>query len=252
MPEPLPTSFPFVPSIIFTDIDDTLTWKGKLPPETFQALNLLKERDIPVIPVTGASCGWCDCIARTWPIDTIIGENGALVISTQEKHSVDFVHPNVARKEYLEKLEALSAQVLSEVPGAKHTHDTQYRITDIAFDIGQDQVLPEEQIRKIVTICEEHGATARVSSIHINVWFGGHTKASTSLSVLEKSGVASSKAMFIGDSPNDEDMFCRLDQTVGVANIKPFLEQLKCKPAYITTKSGGMGFAEFARAILAY
>ena len=80
-PQPIPKIFPQKTKILFTDVDDTLTWKGRLPHETFTALVKLQEAGIKVIPVTGASAGWCDCMIRTWPIDSIIGENGAFVMS---------------------------------------------------------------------------------------------------------------------------------------------------------------------------
>ena len=31
-----------------------------------------------MIPVTGRPAGWCDHIARMWPVDAVVGENGAL------------------------------------------------------------------------------------------------------------------------------------------------------------------------------
>ncbi len=62
---------------ILCDIDDTLTVEGTLPAETFTMLHRLKESRFCVIPVTGRAAGWCDHIARFWPVDGIVGENGA-------------------------------------------------------------------------------------------------------------------------------------------------------------------------------
>ena len=77
---PLPAVFPFRPGVIFSDVDETLTWEGRLPPEAFNALVKLQAAGYQVIPVTGACAGWCDCMIRTWPIDSIIGENGSFSI----------------------------------------------------------------------------------------------------------------------------------------------------------------------------
>ncbi|MBW2589402.1 MAG: HAD hydrolase family protein, partial [Deltaproteobacteria bacterium] len=62
---------------VLTDIDDTLTIKGRLPSFAFAGMENLQKRGIQVIPITGRPAGWCDHIARMWPVDGIVGENGA-------------------------------------------------------------------------------------------------------------------------------------------------------------------------------
>jgi HAD superfamily hydrolase (TIGR01484 family) len=62
---------------ILTDIDDTLTHNGRLPADVFVAMERLKEAEIRTIPITGRPAGWCDHIARMWPVDGLVGENGA-------------------------------------------------------------------------------------------------------------------------------------------------------------------------------
>ena len=54
---------------ILTDIDDTLTENGRLPAKSYQALERLKQAGLKVIPITGRPAGWCDQIARMWPVD---------------------------------------------------------------------------------------------------------------------------------------------------------------------------------------
>jgi hypothetical protein len=56
-PDPLPRVFSGRPKILFTDVDETLTWQGRLPEETFSALAKLRQAGIRVVPVTGASAG---------------------------------------------------------------------------------------------------------------------------------------------------------------------------------------------------
>jgi hypothetical protein len=63
---------------VLMDIDDTLTTAGKLPAAAYAALWRLHEVGLKVIPVTGRPAGWCDLIAREWPVDGVVGENGAL------------------------------------------------------------------------------------------------------------------------------------------------------------------------------
>lgn len=249
-PQILPRAFAGRPRIIFTDIDDTLTLNGKLPVETFSALQQLKDAGIPVVPVTGACSAWCDCIVRTWPVDTIIGENGAIIIENKDRHQLQYIAESDLRDEYKKRLLRLIPRVLSEVPRARLSHDSLYRLTDIAFDIGQDQQLSAEEAAEIVAICKGEGATTRMSSIHINVWFGDYNKASTAKEYLRRLALTNEDALFTGDSPNDEDMFAIIENSVGVANISPFLDTLVHLPRYITAKPGGLGFAEVAEAVL--
>ena len=63
---------------VFCDIDDTLTWEGRLVPEAFAALARLQSCGLRVIPITGRPAGWVDHIARMWPVDGVVGENGGL------------------------------------------------------------------------------------------------------------------------------------------------------------------------------
>src|SRR5689334_9171831 len=59
------------------DIDETLTTEGRLTAEAYAAMERLKRAGRIVVPVTGRAAGWCDHIARMWPVDAVIGENGA-------------------------------------------------------------------------------------------------------------------------------------------------------------------------------
>ena len=63
--------------ILLTDIDDTITSDGQLEAEAYGALHRLNAAGIAVIPVTGRPAGWCDHIARMWPVAGVVGENGA-------------------------------------------------------------------------------------------------------------------------------------------------------------------------------
>jgi hydroxymethylpyrimidine pyrophosphatase-like HAD family hydrolase len=99
------------------------------------------------------------------------------------------------------------------------------------------------------------GAQAKVSSIHVNGWFGNYDKLSMTqtlfrrecgLNLLEQLGTT----LFIGDSPNDEPMFEFFDLSVGVANIQSQLHRLKHPPKFVTPSKGGKGFVDMAQYIL--
>ena len=251
-PEPLPKIFPGQPKIVFTDVDETLTWQGRLPEETFSALAKLQRAGIKVVPVTGASAGWCDCMIRTWPIDSIIGENGAFYIdrSSDGRLSYVFAQQESERAINCQRLHRLKEEVINKFPFAYQTADQAFRKTDIAFDINQDRKIDREDAFTIAQHCRDAGMIAKVSSIHINVWCGDYNKASTANLWMVAQGIDRGEAIFSGDSPNDDSMFSNFQQTVGVANIMPFIEELESPPMYVTHQSGGYGFAELAAALL--
>ncbi len=62
---------------VLFDIDDTLTSEGRLTAEAYGALERLHEAGLLTVPVTGRPAGWCDHIARMWPVDAVVGENGS-------------------------------------------------------------------------------------------------------------------------------------------------------------------------------
>jgi len=110
-------------------------------------------------------------------------------------------------------------------------------------------------VEKICGIFKNHGATCKVSSVHVNGWFGDYNKLSmTKLFVLERWGLRlddqKDRYLFCGDSPNDEPMFVYFPKTVGVRNILNFAERMKHLPAFIANREGGEGFAEVVETIL--
>ena len=117
------------------------------------------------------------------------------------------------------------------------------------------QPLPTEAVDRIVAVMRAAGATAKVSSIHVNGWFGDWDKlAMTRRLFAEAYGMELDRqretAAFIGDSPNDAPMFGFFPNAVAVANIRPFLDRIEAKPAYVTEAAGGAGFVEFADMLL--
>lgn len=256
-PGPLPGSLPGQIRYLFTDVDDTLTWNGQLPPETFLALQQLRDAGIEVIPVTGACFAWCDCMLRTWPIRSIIGENGAFWMIQDEQRQV-VTHYRIEEQQRLaqhQQLQAIAAEVVDAFPFARLTEDSRFRVTDIAFDIGQQHHNSPAEQQQLMDYLNRKGITARLSSIHINIWMGDYDKAGSSLAYLEQYASmnlddARQQVAFIGDSANDESMFRMFSHTAGVANIARFIPLLDPPPRYITEGNGGYGFAEFARVLL--
>ena len=234
---------------ILHDIDDTITNGGKLLPESYAALWKLSRAGFQVIPVTGRPAGWCDLILREWPAAAVVGENGAFVDYWEGEERKRFFHPSVPRERLDEKLREIEAACLREVPGCRVSKDQPYRVCDLAIDFNEDVHLGMEAALKIKAVCERFGAVAKVSSIHVNTWFGDYSKvemAELFLREILHEDHLEEKVVFFGDSPNDEPMFKRFPLSVGVANLTPFAGQIAHLPAYITEKEGGLGFAEAA------
>jgi HAD superfamily hydrolase (TIGR01484 family) len=245
--------------VVLTDIDDTLTTDGRLTSVAYGALEALHNAKIKIIPVTGRSAGWCDHIARMWPVDAVVGENGAFYFrydsATKIMHK-RFSQDEVERARDTEKLQALRATIESTISGCRAASDQDYRIADLAIDVAEDVApLPSKEIKHIVALAENAGATAKISSIHVNCWFGDHSKLSSSLQALEECfGIDQTQiqqqSLFVGDSPNDAQMFQYFKYSIGVANVRNTLEFLTEKPAYICKNSAGSGFVEVADRLL--
>ncbi|MBU8848405.1 MAG: HAD-IIB family hydrolase [Desulfobacterales bacterium] len=243
---------------LLTDIDDTITHKGRIPACAFQALEDLGKVGIKVVPITGRPAGWCDHIARMWPVDGVVGENGAFyfVYDIYEKKMMRrYFKTAQDREQDQKKLAAIKQKILSAIPGCVVSADQPYREADLAIDFAEDvHPLPQTDIDRIVDIFEQSGATAKISSIHVNGWFGAYDKLSmTKIMFREifKTDLDEIKenVIYVGDSPNDEPMFEYFPNSVGVANVLEFFDRLVFKPAWITKDEGGFGFTQLVKVL---
>lgn len=244
--------------IVLTDIDDTLTDEGRVKPETYTALWSLKQSGFTVIPVTGRPAGWCELIARQWPVDWVIGENGAFAFGLQNRGmSRLFYQAKMQQTVNKKKLQTLQKKILKSVPGCKVASDQFSRIFDLAIDFAEDvnPPLTQAKVMKIQSLFQNAGATAKVSSIHVNGWFGTHDKLKMCLKLLQKKySLAGPDALacsvFVGDSPNDEPMFRAFPNSVGVASVVEYKNIFKDLPKFICQQKGGAGFVEVAEVLL--
>jgi HAD superfamily hydrolase (TIGR01484 family) len=244
---------------VLTDIDDTLTVGGKLPAVVFSAMEALQRKGIRVVPITGRPAGWCDHIARMWPVDGLVGENGAFYFryDVEQRRMVRRYWKNAARRQKdRARLEKVKKHILAEVPGCRVSADQAYREADLAIDFCEDvPPLPRSAIDRIVELFEKAGARAKVSSIHVNGWFGDYDKLTMTRLLFEEvfaidSGILQQYGLFVGDSPNDCPMFAWFPHAVGVANILNFRDSLSSEPAWVTAAEGGYGFAEMVKILL--
>jgi HAD superfamily hydrolase (TIGR01484 family) len=245
--------------VILADIDDTITSEGSLTAAAYTALEKLHRAGFIVMPVTGRPAGWCDHIARMWPVDAVVGENGAFYFHYDcdaKKMHQHFWASASERRNNRERLAAIEREVLAEVEGSALASDQAYRVADLAIDFCEDvPALPESDIDRIVAVFERHGAVAKVSSIHVNGWYGDYDKLSMAkVALRDFFGLdwesARDAVIYVGDSPNDEPMFAAFPLSVGVANIHAFASRLKSNPAFVTAGHSGDGFVELAALLL--
>lgn len=224
-------------------------------PEAFAALARARDAGLAVIPVTGRPAGWVDHLARMWPVAGVVGENGGLWFWMEGgKLQRGFLQGPAERVANRARLDALAAEILAEVPGAALASDQPYRELDLAIDFCEDvPPLGDAEIDRIVASFQRHGATCKVSSIHVNGWYGDFDKIEGFRRFhRDRWGEELDPAAwaFFGDSANDEPMFRSFALSVGVANVSRFLPRLHHPPAWITRAPGGHGFVEGLEAII--
>lgn len=240
---------------VLTDMDETLTYRGRLAAATYNALERLQDDGIRVIPVTGAPAGWCDQMARMWPVDGVIGENGGLFFQrTADGHELGrhFWHAADERARVWERLQAIAGEVRAQVPEAVLASDQPFRQTSLAFA----QPAHAETRQALVEALREAGADVTVNNLWVLAWLGGYDKLSMSRRILadvhgldiDSHGEA---VLYCGDSTNDGPMFAFFRHTVGVSTVREYLPHLAKAPAWITRGPGGAGFVEAADRLLA-
>lgn len=237
---------------VLTDMDETLTWRGRLSAATYQALEQLQQAGIRVIPVTAAPAGWCDQMARMWPVDGVIGENGGFFFRREGAHGLvrRFWHGQYAGA-VMQQLRDKADIIGRRIASATLADDQPFRLASLAFSRSGDA----GQERDLAAAMREAGLDVTINNLWVLGWIGGYDKLTAARKMLEEDyGIDDQAAQqvlaYSGDSLNDAPMFAHYRHTVGVATIRDCLDQLPKAPVWITQGPGGDGFVEFARAVL--
>ena len=239
---------------VLTDMDETLTYQGRLAAETYGALQRLQQAGVKVIPVTAAPAGWCDQMARMWPVDGVIGENGGFFFRRdQDGHGIErtFWHPDQQRQAIADRLAEIGAQVRAAVPGAAFADDQLFRLTSLAF------VQPKELDTRdaIHSSLQNAGAVVAVNNLWLLGWLGNYDKLAMTRRVMAESYGIDIDAdrdgiLYVGDSANDAPMFDFFRHTVGVSTVLRYLSEIPTPPSWISEGPGGAGFVEAANAVI--
>lgn len=238
------------------DLDDTFLTHGVLTRAAYDALWDLHDAGVKLVVVTGRPSLWGQFVARQWPIDAATTENGAIAIVRDGKH-VERVDPcdREEREARRSKLVAVVKDMGARIPDLKLADDTSGRISDVAWDIGENVRVPPETVARAASIIAEHGARSSASSVHLHATFDGDDKATGTVRLLATRfgvdvGMARSRWAFAGDSGNDRACFAGFETTFGVANVRNHVGALSVPPRFVASSAMGDGFAEIARAIL--
>jgi HAD superfamily hydrolase (TIGR01484 family) len=242
---------------VLTDIDDTLTRDGVIEPAARGALQRLRATGLPALAITGRPMGWSEPFVRDGTLEAIVAENGAVALFREGPAlRIVYAQDDATRHANARRLRQVAQRVLNEVSGATLSRDSGGRVTDIAIDHSEFAHLDAAAIDRVLAIMRGEGMNATVSSIHINGWYGEHTKLSGARWIVQRLFGRDlerelDRWVYVGDSTNDQEMFAHFPFSVGVANLMRFAAQLSVWPAYLTTGERGAGFAEVADALIA-
>lgn len=239
------------------DLDDTVLTRGLLVRAAFEALWALHDAGLRLVAVTGRPSGWGEVIARQWPVDGVVTENGA-VFCVREGSGVRLIQTcnedeRRARRVRLAQIVSAAKEV---VPEARLADDVGARISDVTWDIGERVKMSVDRVDLVDRLAREKGARTTRSSVHLHATFDEDDKASGSVRFLAErfgvdAGTALARYAFVGDSGNDGACFSAFHTTFGVANVKRHTSRLSVTPRYVAAAEMGRGFAEVARALLA-
>ena len=134
-------------SLIISDVDDTITSKGRLLPEALSALYEAERKGYRTILLSGGSAGWCEVYLRQWPVYMVIAESGAVLLYKDEEGQIRYQQNPVITGEDLKKRDELLRMI-----GEEHLSSDQYaRLYDIAVDLSKVTGEELEDIKEMAT-----------------------------------------------------------------------------------------------------
>ncbi|GMV16295.1 MAG: HAD hydrolase family protein [Polyangiaceae bacterium] len=235
------------------DLDDTLLDHGRLGETAYSSLFRLRESGLRLIAVTGRPAGWGEVVARQWPVDGAVTENGAVLLYRDDGgvRRLDAV-PEAERRTRRIRVAEVVAKIGEAFPELAPADDVAARLSDFTFDIGERQRVAPEVVRAVAALAREHGARTQASSVHLHVSFDADDKATGAVRLVRllwgtDPTLTRFHFAFIGDSENDAACFAGFRTTIAVQN---FSGRPTVSPRYLTAAPRGAGFAEAAARVV--
>jgi HAD superfamily hydrolase (TIGR01484 family) len=235
------------------DLDDTLLDHGRLLEGTYSALFRLAEAGLSLYGVTGRPAGWADVLARLFPVQAVIAENGAITCARRagKVELLDSVDA-ATRRQRSARLDELLVSFGQRFPDFALSDDVRARISDRTFDIGEHRQMAPERVAEAEAFLRDAGARVFTSSVHLHATFDYADMASGAVRVLSEDTGLDATAVrhafaYLGDSENDASCFAAFEVTIGVSNLRG---RATLRPRYVTSRPMGAGVAEAASAIL--
>lgn len=236
--------------LIASDMDGTLTQKGRFSATLLQTLEQLQATGIDVLIVTGRSAGWVSGLATYLPIAGAIAENGAVYYG-RDRDEPQMLVPIADVAQHRERLATMFAQLQHHLPTLQPAADNSFRLSDWTF---ANEGFSEETLTTLANLCDGEGWGFTYSAVQCHIKLPAQDKASGLRQVLQQHFPHCSPAQTItvGDSPNDESLFdaSHFPCSVGVANIADYAAAMTHHPTYLTTAAEGAGFCELADLVL--
>ena len=99
-------------------------------------MGAFRDTGIFVILIIGWPARWCDCIARMWTVDAVIGENGTFYFTydrAARKMPSAFAKGEEERRLDRDSLETLRVKTVAAVPEADIASELDYRVVVLAI-----------------------------------------------------------------------------------------------------------------------
>lgn len=238
--------------LVATDMDGTLTQRGKFTSALFQSFEELAQAGIPVLIVTGRSAGWVNGLASYLPVTGAIAENGGLFYSSLNE-APEVLTDIGDRILHRQKLAQTFQYLKTHFPQLQESIDNSFRLTDWTFDV---QGLSVSDLQHLGTLCQEQGWGFTYSNVQCHIKPFNQDKATSLIQVLNQQfpQLTTEQILTVGDSPNDESLFDvqQFPLSVGVANVLEYANQLNHQPTYVTSKAEAEGFCELARFLVKF
>jgi hypothetical protein len=209
--------------------------------------------------VTAAPGGWCDFMARAWPVPAVIGENGGFYFALDRKTNTlrrEFWLPPDERARAMARLRDTAERIRVAVPEVAPSSDQPFRLTTWAIEPLGAGARRAATADRVAAAWRDAGLQSTINSLWVLGWLGNFDKLAMARRLAREllgTDLAHDReaVIYVGDSLNDEPMFRFFPNSVGVSTVRDYLDRLAALPRWITKGPGGAGFVELTEMLLA-